>query len=74
MKQDMSRSVSHFSLNKFAPQEAGAKDYWWTPARDAKLKYVMETYDDLQKASRVLGCSERVAIRRWYKIRKANSK
>lgn len=28
---------------------------WWTPERDAKLRYVMERYNDREKAARVLG-------------------
>ena len=38
---------------------------WWTPRRDEKLRYVMETYGDLNKAARVLGCAPRNAQWRW---------
>jgi hypothetical protein len=31
------------------------KSYWWTPERDAKMLFVMEVYDDVAKAARVLG-------------------
>ena len=38
---------------------------WWTPERDAKLRYVMETYGDPDKAARVLGQPRHAVMRRW---------
>lgn len=44
-------------------------DWWWTPERLAKLRYVMEKYDDVAKAARVLGCSEGNVRWRWIGLR-----
>jgi hypothetical protein len=49
-----------------------AKSWWWTPERDAKLRYVMEHYGDLEKAVRVLGLPSGNGgwvIRRWNHLR-----
>lgn len=37
---------------------------WWTAKRDETLLYIMRTYDDLAKASRVLGCPAHFIERR----------
>lgn len=47
---------------------ASSHGWWWTPQRDAKLRYVMEKYDDYEKASRVLGIPQGQrgwVIKRW---------
>jgi hypothetical protein len=40
-------------------------DGWWTEQRLAKLRYLMETYDDADKAGRVLGASGGCCARKW---------
>lgn len=47
------------------PSERGRKAGFWTPERNAKLCYVMQKYNDLAKAARVLGVSERLCYRQW---------
>lgn len=44
-------------------------NYWWTQPRKDKLRYVMETYDDIEKAARVLGVSVGGAAKMWAWIR-----
>jgi hypothetical protein len=42
-----------------------ANEWWWTQQRDEKLRYVMENYNDIAKAARVLGIGIRSARWRW---------
>jgi hypothetical protein len=49
-----------------------ANQWWWTPERDAKLRYVMEKYNDPAKAARVLGIGIRSARWRWGSLQRAS--
>lgn len=54
-----------------SPAERVKGDWWWTPERIEKLNYVMFTYDDIEKASRVLGISLNNIVVRWRKLKVA---
>lgn len=48
-------AYTHYSPKaKARPYGSG----WWSKARNEKLLYVMEKYNDVAKAARVLGCRE----------------
>lgn len=55
--------------SQFHRRPKDAHSWWWTPERDAKLRYVMEKYDDFEKAARVLGIGTRSARWRWNSIK-----
>lgn len=43
-------------VNRFSKCAPGGRN-WWTDYRKARLTYIMDRWNDSEKAARVLGCS-----------------